>query len=876
MSEPNSENPLASSSAAAPLRLRHRLPKALPNIANLNAASRVQHRTEPAPPVAEKAAPPPSVATATAPAATAENVSTQETVQKPVDAAAAAKQRKPLISTTNSGELGGVANPTATPTPPLALFQSSNPSSPAAFSLSSSHHQHHASPSAVLRNHSIDSVHHLSAGSHSPGHGLITSSSTVVPGGGGGLSYKQYANIHGFNSMVPMSPATPNFGGPCTPGPIMPASVYNAKFSNEHIMNIIKHKTLQKLKKIESDGLKERRKRYQRESALFQAADKSSQQARLQLINTNSNISMSSGGGEGACSSSDVASPLIDRSKLRMRDLLYYSPKSKRNERRNSNEIILETVEPMPLTVATAAISQSSSSSSLSEAQPVAKAPTYSAPQLKLAEDGSLILNEESLIIHRTEVVPVFDSTVVENDQNDNLSYNSYRKFHHTKKWSERETAKFYKALSMIGTDFTMIQRLFANRSRDEIKRKFKREEKLNQALIDKILSKTSQIDLSVFVTSSEDEEPTKSRKGKGKEASAETADGDGQEKAAPAKKKHDRYNLKRVKKRAFVESESEDEAEKKKSNRKDFESGEFDPSAVVSEEQAVLGDNKPKTSLKKPQRAPKGVKKVVSFAAATSAGSPPTPEETAGAVENAVDAVDGDIFETINGVIQSFCHSENGTLDSLTTTTTSVPSPFINAVAIETVVAIPEPVVVAVPPVDPPAQNLQKEEEATEANEQTSLETRMSPEVAKDESAIDHQHQSKEPEPVEHEQEDEEVIDLIFDVDNDLVQEVNDNPHPSTSSGGPQGGGKEDENVILLDLDNNTFVVNDTVTVIDLEKEAEDMRQLELQEIQLLSTSTPITSTTSNSRSAPARSSIIITKRNQSSTPSNSNKKHN
>lgn len=73
-----------------------------------------------------------------------------------------------------------------------------------------------------------------------------------------------------------------------------------------------------------------------------------------------------------------------------------------------------------------------------------------------------------------------------------------------------KETAKFYKALSMIGTDFTMIQRLFTNRNRDEIKRKFKREEKLNQALIDKILSKTSEIDLSIFVSDSSDNEEKK------------------------------------------------------------------------------------------------------------------------------------------------------------------------------------------------------------------------------------------------------------------------------------------------------------------------------------------------------------------------------
>lgn len=62
-----------------------------------------------------------------------------------------------------------------------------------------------------------------------------------------------------------------------------------------------------------------------------------------------------------------------------------------------------------------------------------------SAPQLKFAEDGSIIINEESLIIQRVEVEPHYDSTVVEESENlDNLNYNSYRKFHHTKKWSKR------------------------------------------------------------------------------------------------------------------------------------------------------------------------------------------------------------------------------------------------------------------------------------------------------------------------------------------------------------------------------------------------------------------------------------------------------
>ena len=107
-------------------------------------------------------------------------------------------------------------------------------------------------------------------------------------------------------SLVPLSPSvsmppTPGLM-PCTPG----GTEYNPRFSNEHIMNIIKHKSLQKLKKIEAESLKEKRKSYQtlllNESIL-----------NGQLENTNSNDS--------------TASVPIDRSKTRMRDLLYYNSK---------------------------------------------------------------------------------------------------------------------------------------------------------------------------------------------------------------------------------------------------------------------------------------------------------------------------------------------------------------------------------------------------------------------------------------------------------------------------------------------------------------------------------------------------------------------
>lgn len=159
--------------------------------------------------------------------------------------------------------------------------------------------------------------------------------------------------------------------------------------------------------------------------------------------------------------------------------------------------------------------SVSSKSSTIYSAIKPSQPPVSMAPQLRINEDGTIVINEESLVIQRQEPEPVYESTVVESEHGDNLTYNSYRKFHHTKKWTERETAKFYKALSMVGTDFTMIQKFFSYRNRDEIKRKFKREEKINQALIDKILSKTVSIDLSFFVSSSGEEDEKSDKKSK-------------------------------------------------------------------------------------------------------------------------------------------------------------------------------------------------------------------------------------------------------------------------------------------------------------------------------------------------------------------------
>ena len=51
----------------------------------------------------------------------------------------------------------------------------------------------------------------------------------------------------------------------------------------------------------------------------------------------------------------------------------------------------------------------------------------------------------------------------------------------------------------MLGTQFSLMERLFPHRKRYELKRKFKTEEKENRALIDKTISHQIKFDLSHF-----------------------------------------------------------------------------------------------------------------------------------------------------------------------------------------------------------------------------------------------------------------------------------------------------------------------------------------------------------------------------------------
>ncbi|CAH1116059.1 unnamed protein product [Phaedon cochleariae] len=175
-----------------------------------------------------------------------------------------------------------------------------------------------------------------------------------------------------------------------------------------------------------------------------------------------------------------------DRHKLTMMDLIFYNPESnhmlegdKKIEDNPKEEIDVDDpkTEVIDLSDDT---SKNEKENDEESAVPV--------PQIKIGPSGEIIIDEQSLVIERKEVKKQIEemakTKIVDGDFD--TGYGIYKKHKRSKKWSEYETIRFYKAINIIGTDFSLMCELFPNRSRRELKMKFKKEENLNKGLMNR------------------------------------------------------------------------------------------------------------------------------------------------------------------------------------------------------------------------------------------------------------------------------------------------------------------------------------------------------------------------------------------------------
>lgn len=204
-----------------------------------------------------------------------------------------------------------------------------------------------------------------------------------------------------------------------------------------------------------------------------------------------------------------------DHTKMTMRELIYYLPasnpmKSFTDEEQKASETEVDD-SPTPTSSKTPAApsvqetvaedaGHEEDEERVEETQPEEEEPMV-VPRVKVAEDGSLIIDEESLTVQVSRAKgpnPAEDRDPIF-ERGSTTTYSSFRKGTYTKPWSSGETELFFLAISMVGTDFSMIGQLFPHRGRLEIKNKFKKEERNNSWRIDKAFKEKRRLDLDFF-----------------------------------------------------------------------------------------------------------------------------------------------------------------------------------------------------------------------------------------------------------------------------------------------------------------------------------------------------------------------------------------
>lgn len=198
-----------------------------------------------------------------------------------------------------------------------------------------------------------------------------------------------------------------------------------------------------------------------------------------------------------------------DKSALKMSDLIYWNPATNPMEQKPNPNVKLEGTESSSNDVKPFAEKKEKDADATAAAATV-EAEAVPVPQLKLNSNGELILDDKSLVIETTaeqEARKVLaNSSLIYLDENTGMN-GFYSRQKRTREWPSSETIKFYRCLQNVGTDFSLMVSLFPNRTRRDLKLKFKKEEKINGHLINKALLYPKQFDIETLKQQVEEEE---------------------------------------------------------------------------------------------------------------------------------------------------------------------------------------------------------------------------------------------------------------------------------------------------------------------------------------------------------------------------------
>lgn len=130
---------------------------------------------------------------------------------------------------------------------------------------------------------------------------------------------------------------------------------------------------------------------------------------------------------------------------------------------------------------------------------------TFVAPQVTVV-DGKIMVDESSLLIARQET-DYQNYTVIE-ETGRHVTSSSFMKAQPRDRWRDSETERFYILLSMLGTDFGVISKFLPGKNRQQVKNKFKKEEKSNPHRIAEALRHRRPLDMEILESESDRVKP--------------------------------------------------------------------------------------------------------------------------------------------------------------------------------------------------------------------------------------------------------------------------------------------------------------------------------------------------------------------------------
>ncbi|URE30059.1 hypothetical protein MUK42_16046 [Musa troglodytarum] len=166
-------------------------------------------------------------------------------------------------------------------------------------------------------------------------------------------------------------------------------------------------------------------------------------------------------------------------------------PHATRRGRRQVNKVLLQTpedeIDPRQISIRDLIM--------LAEAKErIASKEAAAMSKLFSGQSTSSLSNNEDILFGEDQELNHSGEEANQNVQSTpkTLNYHSYMNRPQTSRWSKAETKLFYEAIHQFGTDFAMIQQLFPNRTRHQVKLKFKIEERKHPSQVHDALLRPS------------------------------------------------------------------------------------------------------------------------------------------------------------------------------------------------------------------------------------------------------------------------------------------------------------------------------------------------------------------------------------------------